>query len=137
MSMQNEQITWDKNCLRKYTRRVGVVNIFFLPFVCVSLLSFYYGRMIRSILACIIFSFLLSACTFANSPATLSSEVVLSTGAYEKDMSPEKRLETTKSRRKESVIIRKGDYLLSKMHRMKLLHIIFLLLIKFQMILLF
>ncbi len=104
-----------KNYLPKYTRRVYVVNIFFFSFfVCESVLSFYYSRMIRSIFFCITLSFLLTACAFSDEATMPSSKATISTGAYEKDMSPEKRLEATKNRRKESTIIRKWDYLLAK-----------------------
>ena len=63
--------------------------------------------MIRPIFFCITLSFFLATCGFSDVPDTPSSEAKISTGTYEKDMSPEKRLEATKNRRKESTIIRK------------------------------
>jgi len=86
----------------------GMSSIFssFL-FVCESILSFYHALMIRPIFLCITLSFLLTACAFSNDPIMPPPEVKISTGTYERDMTPEKRLEATKNRRKVSAIIRK------------------------------
>lgn len=112
--MQNEKIAWEK--IVRLSIQEGIMSSIFSSFlfVCESILSFYHTLMIRPIFLCITLSFLLTACAFSDEATMPSSEARISTGAYEKDMSPEKRLEATKNRRKESTIIRKWDYLLAK-----------------------
>lgn len=67
-------------------------------------------------MAIFFFCFLLSSCSFSESPSSLSWEVQreASWSTYEKELSPEERLAGAKNRRKESDTLRKWDYFLSK-----------------------